>query len=86
MGIVLQNLDRGQTLEQSLDLVGVSLADLDGRRDQARQLNQIAALADDRVTLIIESTENSLPRRTRRNVRTGGPQGQLDGTIPYEDT
>ena len=29
MGIVLQNLDRGQTLEQSLDLVGVSLADLE---------------------------------------------------------
>ena len=29
MGIVLQNLDRGQTLQQSLDLVGVSLADLE---------------------------------------------------------
>jgi tetratricopeptide (TPR) repeat protein len=29
MGIVLQNLDRGQTLEQSLALLGISLADLE---------------------------------------------------------
>ena len=29
MGIVLQNLDRGQTLQESLDLVGISLADLE---------------------------------------------------------
>jgi hypothetical protein len=29
MGIVLQNLDRGQTLQQSLDLVGISLDDLE---------------------------------------------------------
>ena len=29
MGIVLQNLDRGQTLQQSLDLVGISLEDLE---------------------------------------------------------
>ena len=29
MGIVLQNLDRGQTLQQSLELIGVSLADLE---------------------------------------------------------
>src|SRR5262245_17027873 len=29
MGIVLQNLDRGQTLQQSLDLIGVSLADVE---------------------------------------------------------
>jgi hypothetical protein len=26
---VLQNLDRGQTLQQSLELIGVSLADLE---------------------------------------------------------
>jgi hypothetical protein len=29
MGIVLQNLDRGQSLQQSLDLVGISLDDLE---------------------------------------------------------
>ena len=29
MGIVLQGLDRGQTLQQSLELIGVSLADLE---------------------------------------------------------
>jgi hypothetical protein len=29
MGIVLQNLDRGQTLQQSLELIGVSLTDLE---------------------------------------------------------
>lgn len=29
MGIVLQNLDRGQTLQDSLELIGVSLADLE---------------------------------------------------------
>jgi tetratricopeptide (TPR) repeat protein len=29
MGIVLQNLDQGQTLQQSLDLVGISLVDLE---------------------------------------------------------
>jgi tetratricopeptide (TPR) repeat protein len=35
MAIVLQNLDRGQTLQQSLELVGVSFADLEAELKQS---------------------------------------------------